>query len=260
MRPQDESESEGPPLPPHGAPAPPPVMFASPRVGPVALSTLHRWTSTGNGALLLASLPLQWRAAGLNIQSLRALAISTWLSACGALLLMRELQLPMVRSWMRRHVRFATTPGGKRVMQLFGATLALTSGTASGFFIGVATVANHLFGRSVRQKIRAAKRAAPKVFPRLVAAPPEEGSDRDGYASPPPSTPPPPVQDTAPVPPPPSAEGRAEPPVDQPDGAEGPSDQEPLSPSSDSSDAEQDEHVDNSRPSDNDERIMTGHQ
>ena len=87
--PQDESESEGPPLPPHTALHRHRSCLLV--VGPSRTSTLHRWTSTGNGALLLASLPLPWRAAGSNIQSLRALAISTWLSACGALLLMREL-------------------------------------------------------------------------------------------------------------------------------------------------------------------------
>lgn len=183
LHPDDETAPAAPP-PPHRpaskSPPPPPIVFPSPKLGPVALSTLHRWTSTGNGALLLVSLPMQWHATGAaSLHALRALAISGWLSTCGVLLLLRELQVPAVRSWMRRHVRFATTPGGKRLLQIFGATLALTSGSPLTSLVGLATLSNFLFGRHVRKKVRSARKAAVRVFPRMVAAPapPEEAED-----------------------------------------------------------------------------------
>ena len=109
-----------------------------PRVGPVPITQLQRWANVGNGALLLMSAPLQWRATDglLNAAALRSLVLSGWLSLCGVLLVMREMPLAFMRRWLRRHVRFATTTSGRSTVHLFAATLALSSGTGVGVAVG----------------------------------------------------------------------------------------------------------------------------
>ena len=80
--------------------------------------------------------------------------LSGWLSAAGMLLVLRELPFYFVRSWLRRHVRFATTMSGRTTLHLFAATLSLVAGTLPGAVIGVATLANAAFGRHVRREMR----------------------------------------------------------------------------------------------------------
>jgi len=107
--------------------------------------------------------------------ALRGLALSSWLSGCGLLLLLREIKVPFVRQFLRRHARFATTASGRSTMHLFAATLALSSGSTASALIGLATLANFAFGRHVRKEMKEYYRATapPPIIPPMVA-PPEE--------------------------------------------------------------------------------------
>jgi hypothetical protein len=121
-------------------------------------------------------MPLQWQAARLtSMAALRSLALSGWLSGCGALLVLREMRVPALQRWLRRHFRFVTSSSGRQTLHLFAATLAFTSGGVVGFALGTMTLANYLFGRRVRRKVAAAKReaTAAQLPPLRVAAPAE---------------------------------------------------------------------------------------
>jgi hypothetical protein len=129
-----------PPPPTRRAPlrARPQAPRRSLRVEPVPLARVQQWTNVGNGALLLLSAPIQWRfAGGLTLAALQGLALSSWLSVCGVLLVLRELRAPFMRRFLRRHVRFATTSSGRATIHLFAATLALSSGSPAGIVVGV---------------------------------------------------------------------------------------------------------------------------
>ena len=161
-RPQDESESEGPPLPPHGAPAPPPVMFASPR-----------WPSR---TLNSPQMDQHWKWRSLARVAAAAMARGRFEYTVAPCARYQHLAQRLRRLTANERVTAANGTVDETTCTLrhnawreaCDATFRCNSrtylGTASGFFIGVATVANHLFGRSVRQKIRAAKRAAPRSF------------------------------------------------------------------------------------------------
>lgn len=159
------------------------------RLGPFTMTTLQRWSNTGNGALLLLSAPIQWRlAGGFGAVALRGLALSSWVSVCGLLLLLREIRLPWMRRFLRRHARFATTAHGKSLIHLFAATLALSSGTIAGSLLGSATLANVAFGRYVRRRARAHQRGRAPRMPPMVEAPVADWSfGGDDYHAPPPS-------------------------------------------------------------------------
>ena len=116
------------------------------------------------------------------------LALSSWLSAAGVLLLLRELRVPFVRAWLRRHVRFVTTTTGRTTVQFLAATLGLVSGSYSGTLLGVATLLNYAFGRHVRREVRVANRlrSMARCPPTLAApphAPPSGVQDREGTSS-----------------------------------------------------------------------------
>ena len=131
-----------------------------------------------------SSAPIQYGVSGLcNLDALRTLALSSWLSAAGALLLLRELRVPFVRAWMRRHVRFVTTHGGRTTIQFLAATLGLVAGSYSGTLVGVTTLLNYAFGRHVRKEVRVTNRLrAMSRCPPTLAAPPSE-ADGGGTSS-----------------------------------------------------------------------------
>ena len=175
----DASEDE-PPSPP-SAPRWRHVMFSSPspRLGSISLVQLRYWANLGNAVLLAASAPLQWRAAGVTtLLAARSLLLSGWLSACGLLLMLREVNLPPMRRWMRRHVRFATSSRGRTAIHLFAATLAITSGGGVGVVVGVTTLSNAAFGRYVRRTLRSAK-----VQREFYASPPLVGGPVNSASS-----------------------------------------------------------------------------
>ena len=149
-----------------------------PHFGPFPITRLQRLTNAGNGFLLMLSAPITWKfAGGVSAAALRGLALSSWLSVCGILLLLRELSFPFMRRWLRRHVRFSTTRNGRSSIHLFAATLALSTGSTVGSVLGVVTLANFAFGRFVRSRMRAARAAQqqqeqPRTLPPMVSAPP----------------------------------------------------------------------------------------
>ena len=121
------------------------------------------------------STPIHWRwAGGLTAAALRGVALNGWLSVCGLLLVLRELPFPFMQQFLRRHARFATTTSGRSTMHVFAATLAFSSGSAVGALVGIATLANILFGRHVNSRMRAMRRARMPSFPPMMEAPPAE--------------------------------------------------------------------------------------
>ena len=106
-----------------------------------------------------------------GFMALRGLALSSWLSGCGLLLLLREIKQPYgpIPS-----AACALCDDRERplTMHLFAATLALSSGSTASALIGLATLAN-AFGRHVRKEMKEYYRAtdARRIIPPMVAPP-----------------------------------------------------------------------------------------
>ena len=149
-------------------------------LSPGQLRRLRRAADAGNGALLLLSAPMQFRIVGLGgLAAIRGLVMSFWLSLLGTLLLVDQVRLPFLRRWLRRHFRFVTTSSGRVTLQLFAATIALTSGSWSCAIAGLVTIANTGFGFHLRDALARMQPPAPQMPPK-IAAPTSLREDEQG--------------------------------------------------------------------------------
>mmetsp|Transcript_28296 Transcript_28296/g.59474 ORF Transcript_28296/g.59474 Transcript_28296/m.59474 type:complete len:237 (+) Transcript_28296:264-974(+) len=139
------------------------------RISPTSAA---RAANIASATLLLLCAPQALQAGVLGGGALRNVLLSSWASAFGALLMLRELRLRPVQRWMRRNFRFLTTQSGSLAVSLCASSMALASGPR-GILPGVATLGSAWFAAAVRRRAKLRSRKNP-VSPRI--APPNASS------------------------------------------------------------------------------------